>query len=186
MTGPVRRQDSQASDIRMMADSLLPSSQSDSRPSSLSETVSEVTSDQFSVSTASTSPPPTPHDIDRWNRHISLQEFGEGLQDAAKALFPSERKSRYTNVTVLILSWQDEDPNLPVSVEISRLVHVFKDIYHYDVEEWQIPTQNSHWAVSRKIMEFVQPAPNDKEHLKIVYYAGHGRLTKTRLLEWTR
>jgi hypothetical protein len=40
--------------------------------------------------------------------------------------------------------------------------------------------------VNQKIMTFVAPGPDDKEHLKIVYYAGHGRLTKTRSLEWTR
>ncbi|KAH8762783.1 hypothetical protein BGZ57DRAFT_828993, partial [Hyaloscypha finlandica] len=155
-----------------------------SRPSSVSENVSEPVSQSNSISSSSTAPPPTPHDIDRWSKHISLQEFGESLQSAARALFPNETKSRYTSVTVLVLSWQDEDPNLPVSLEISRLVDVFRNIYHFGVDEWKIPNQNSHWAVNQKIMTFVAPGPNDREHLKIVYYAGHGRLTKTRLLEW--
>ncbi|KAG4437821.1 hypothetical protein IFR05_006708 [Cadophora sp. M221] len=168
-----------------MADIQSQSDQSDSRPPSLSETASEAASDQPSISSTSTSPPPTPHDIDRWNQHITLQEFGAGLQGAARALFPNERTSRYTCVTVLVLSWEDEDPKLPVSLEIAQLVHVFKDIYHYDVDEWRIPMKNSHWALNHKIMSFVEPAPNDREHLKIVYYAGHGRLTKTKLLEWT-
>ncbi|PVH81338.1 hypothetical protein DL98DRAFT_397218, partial [Cadophora sp. DSE1049] len=130
--------------------------------------------------------PPAPHEIDRWNRHVKLQDFAAGLQDAAKALFPNEKTSRYSCVTVLVLSWQDEDPRLPVSLEIAELIRVFRDIYNYDVEEWEIPSQSSHLALNRRIMGFVDPAPNDREHLKIVYYAGHGRLTKTRLLEWTR
>jgi len=169
-----------------MADKQSISDQSVSIPSSLSGTSSETVSEPNSISTTSTSPPPTPLDIDRWNRHIDLKEFGEGLQSAACALFPNETKSRYTKVTVLLLSWQDEDPKLPVSIEISQLVHVFRDIYRFNVDEWKIPNQSSHWAVNHKIMEFVHPAPDDKEHLKIVYYAGHGKLNKMRLLEWTR
>ncbi|KAH7327414.1 hypothetical protein BKA65DRAFT_554973 [Rhexocercosporidium sp. MPI-PUGE-AT-0058] len=168
-----------------MADIQPHSDESDTRPPSLSETSSEAASDQSSISSTSTSPPPTPHDIDRWNRHITLQEFGASLNGAARALFPNERTSRYTCVTVLMISWQDEDPRLPVSLEIAELIRVFTDIYHYDVEEFKIPALNPHYALNRKIMGFVEPAPNDKEHLKIVYYAGHGRLTKTRLLEWT-
>jgi len=172
-------------DLNMENDQIEPT-EFESRPSSVSENISETVSQSNSISSSSTAPPPTPHDIDRWGKHTSLQEFGEGLQSAARALFPNETKSRYTSVTVLVLSWQDEDPNLPVSLEISRLVDVFKNIYHFDVDEWKIPNQNSHWAVNQKIMTFVAPGPNDKEHLKIVYYAGHARLTKTRLLEWTR
>jgi len=171
---------------RNMEETQFESNDDDSRPSSLAENVSEAVSQTNSISSSSTAPPLTPHDIDRWSKHISLQDFGEGLQIAARALFPNERKSRYTSVTVLVLSWQDEDPNLPVSLEISRLVDVFKEIYLFDVDEWKIPNQNSHWAVNQKIMTFVEPSSSDKEHLKIVYYAGHGRLTKTRLLEWTR
>ncbi|KAL2061195.1 hypothetical protein VTL71DRAFT_7468 [Oculimacula yallundae] len=168
-----------------MADIQLQLDQSDSEPPSLSDKSSDAASDQPSISSTSTSPPPAPHNIDRWNRHITLQEFGAGLQDAARALIPNDRTSRYERVTVLVLSWLDEDPQLPVSLEIAPLVHVFKKVYNYDVEEWQIPTKNSHWAVNRKIMSFVEPAEDDRQHLKIVYYAGHGRITKTKLLEWT-
>lgn len=72
------------------------------------------------------SPPPTFQDIERWQYHISLREFGEDLQAAAKAIFPNDSNSKYTKVNVLILSWQDEDPQLPVSLEIRRLYEVFK------------------------------------------------------------
>src|ERR1700691_2630809 len=100
-----------------MEDDRMESTEFESRPSSMSENVSEAVSQSNSISSSSTAPPPTPHDIDRWSKHISLQDFGEGLQIAARALFPNEMKSRYTSVTVLVLSWQDEDPNLPVSLE---------------------------------------------------------------------
>jgi hypothetical protein len=131
-------------------------------------------------------PPPSFREIDFQNLHISLKEFGEGLQAAARAVFPNETASRYSKVTVLMLSWDDEDPNLPVSIEISRLYNVFNKVYHFEVEMWKIPDRDSHFAVNQKIGNFVSPAEDDKEHLKIVYYAGHGRLTKNRTLAWTR
>ncbi|KAK0102684.1 hypothetical protein ONS95_006286 [Cadophora gregata] len=168
-----------------MTDAQSLSDQPNSRPSSLSESTSDASSDQPSVSSTSTCPPPAPHQIDSWNRHIKFQDFTAGLRDAAKALFPNEKTSRYSCVSVLVLSWQDEDPRLPVSLEIAEVVRVFRDVYNYNVEEWKIPSLGSHLALNRRIMAFVDPAPNDREHLKIVYYAGHGRLTKTRLLEWT-
>lgn len=173
-----------------MEDNPLESTKSSSRPSSVSEnasgTVSEDISQTNSLSSSSTAPPPSPHNIDRWHQHVSLEEFGEGLQSAARALFPNDSKSRYTTVTVLIISWEDEDPNLPVSLEISRLVDVFRRVYQFEVDEWKIPSHNSHFFVNQRIMNFIAPTHDDKEHLKIVYYAGHARLNKTRQLEWAR
>jgi hypothetical protein len=146
----------------------------------------DINATYLDLSSSNATLPPTSDDIDRWNCHISLKEFGEGLQAAAKSVFPNESRSKYTRVTVLMLSWEDEDPNLPVSIEISKLLHVFRNIYHFDVDIWKIPDRNPQWALTQRVMEFVCPAPGDKEHLKIVYYAGHGRLTKTRSLAWTR
>jgi hypothetical protein len=131
-------------------------------------------------------PPPTVDDIDRWNYHIDLQDFGAMLHAAARAVFPNERKSRYLNVSVLMLSWADEDPRLPVSQEVDALQEVFRDIYHFDTERWEIPGLNSHYKLAEKIMQFVKPEEDINTHLKIVYYAGHARLMETRTLAWTR
>jgi len=129
-------------------------------------------------------PPPTAEEIDRLNYHNGLQKFGEALEEAAKAVLPNNAKSRYRNVHVLFLSWEDEDPQLPVSLEIAKLHDVFVNIYHFQSEIWHISSQNSHNKVSKKILEFV--GEDHKDDLKIVYYAGHGRLTQNRLLSWTR
>jgi hypothetical protein len=85
-----------------------------------------------------------------------------------------------------MLSWEDEDPNLPVSLEIDRLNEVFHDIYHYETERWDIPVENCYYKLTEKIMDFVKPTDDSQTHLKIVYYAGHARLLDTRLLVWTR
>lgn len=137
-------------------------------------------------SSPNSTPPPTLHDIDRWQYHIDLQDFGQDLHAAAKAVFPNEAKSRYSKVSVLVLCWEDEDPQLPVSLEIARLFDVFQNIYHFDTEIWKIPDDNPHHKLNQKVLDFVDPVENSKEHLKIVYYAGHGKLSRERTLLWTR
>jgi hypothetical protein len=88
----------------------------------------------FSQAQNSPSTPPTLDDIDRWTSHIDMQRFGESLQVAVNAVFPNETKSRYKRVSVLMLSWADEDPRLPVSMEIDKLAAVLEDTYHFYVE----------------------------------------------------
>ncbi len=124
------------------------------------------------------------HELDRLNHHTNLQRFGSSLQAAANAIFPAEQVSRYTKVDVILLSWEDEDPKLPVSLEVRELASVFADIYRFDVEEWLIPADDSHNRVQTRILQFL--GPNNPRHLKIVYYAGHGRLTNHGQIAWTR
>lgn len=140
----------------------------------------------FSQAQNSSSTPPTLDDIDRWTSHTDMQRFGESLQVAVNAVFPNETKSRYKGVSVLMLSWVDEDPRLPVSLEINKLAAVLEEKYHFNVERWEIPDQNCHFKVAEKVMGFVAPVENGKEQLKIVYYAGHARLMDTRALALTR
>jgi hypothetical protein len=129
-------------------------------------------------------PPPSGYDLDRLSYHIDLQNFGKGLQDAANAVFSSDRRSRYTQVSVILLSWEDEDPQLPVSLEISALKSVLVDLYGFDVEEYQIPATNSHLELNSRILNFLKDS--DTKHLKIVYYAGHGKLSNHGQALWTR
>jgi len=163
---------------------------SDSQPTtagSSDEQLSDVQQVEDSViSSPNTTPPPRADEIDQWQCHIGLQRFGQELQAAANKAFPNIEKSRYTNVYVLLLSWEDEDPNLPVSLEILKLLKVFKNIYRFETEIWHIPDQDCHAEVCQKILNFAKLGGNSKEHLKIVYYAGHGKLARNRLLSWTR
>jgi hypothetical protein len=85
-----------------------------------------------------------------------------------------------------MLSWIDEDPQLPVSLEIDKLAAVLEMRYHFDIERWEIPDQNSHFKVAKKVMGFVAPVGDERWQLKIVYYAGHARLLDTRALALTR
>lgn len=131
-------------------------------------------------------PPPTGHELDRINNHISLGHFGKELQKAANIIFPGDGKkaSRYTKFDVILLSWEDEDPKLPVSLEVDTLAHTFAEIYRYNVEKWLIPSEDCHIRLQGKILQFL--GDNDPNHLKIVYYGGHGRLTNHGQPAWTR
>jgi hypothetical protein len=141
-------------------------------------------SDEYPPITEPIRPPPRGYEIDEHNRHISLENFGKRVQQAANAVFPNDTGSRYTDVFALLLSWEDEDPRLPVSLEIDQLNSVLEDLYGFKTGQWKIPPQSSHNKTSRKILDFI--GDDNREHLKIVYYAGHGKLTSNGQSAWTR
>jgi hypothetical protein len=130
--------------------------------------------------------PPSFDQFDQWQAHIGLKTFREGLHAAAQAVFPSESRSQYTKVYVLMIRWGDEGLSSPVSNEIHKLFNVFKDIYQFEVEIWRIPDTGSHVDTNQKILDFVKLGGDSEEHLKIVYYAGHAKLTKNKGLAWMR
>lgn len=101
-------------------------------------------------------------EIDRWAAHIGLQEFGESLQAAANAVFPNDSQSRYTKVHVLMLCWEDEDPNLPVSIEIQKLFDVFTDIYRFETEIWRYQTRIATLKSTRKFWSSTRRAGGEK------------------------
>ena len=119
-------------------------------------------------------------------KHISMQIFGKNLQKAARCSFSNENRSRYSNVYVLMFMWESEDCKLPVSLEIAKLRQVLEDIYLYDVQVFKIPDKRSHSKVSAKINEFVSINDDSAEDLKIVYYAGHSKLSQSKDIVWAR
>jgi hypothetical protein len=115
------------------------------------------------------------YDLGRLNYHARLQDFAVELQKAANAVFPTGQTSRYTKVDVILLSWEDEDPNLLISSEIRELADTFAILYGYHVEQWLIPAEeDSHNRLQTKVLQFLWDS--DPCHLKIVYYAGHAKL----------
>lgn len=136
-------------------------------------------------SSATSSVPPRAEEWDRELRHTGLEDFGKALENAARAVYPNDKNSRYSQVYVLLICWQTQDPKLPVEVEISRLHEVLETVYNFDVEEFRIPNSGSHFAVSQKINKFIEVNNDSNNDLKIVYYAGHGRLSRTKELLWS-
>jgi len=84
------------------------------------------------------------------------QDFCQNLQPAANAVFPNKIKSRYSRISVLMLSWADEAPQLPVSRDIESLFRVFQDFYKFETEHLAIPDVDSHYKLTEKFMQFVR------------------------------
>lgn len=89
--------------------------------------------------------------------------------------------SRYTNVHVLMLSWQDDD--LGVSKEIHALSRTFTELFSFTVTQHTIPSVKPERKLNRRVAEFLDDY-DDKHHLLIVYYAGHGYLNAQRVPMW--
>jgi len=113
-------------------------------------------------------------------------DIGEHIQATFNAVSPNITQSRYKKVSVLMLSWEDEDPILPVSIGIQNLGNVFEDVYGFETEVWKIPDESCHARVLEKIVDFVTTDGDPTDYLLIVYYTGYAKLTRNRLLSWTR
>jgi hypothetical protein len=114
------------------------------------------------------------YSLGRLNDHVRLQDFGVELQKAADAVFPSGQTSRYTKVDVILLSWEDEEPDVRISSDLQDLSDTFANLFGYHVEEWLIPAEDSHNKLQVKILQFLWES--NPSHLKIVFYGGHAKL----------
>ena len=131
-------------------------------------------------------PPPTAEEIDQRQKQFQMNEIRKELQIEINDAFPNYGKSRYRNVYVLIIRWAKEESGLPVSLELNDLCGVFSVNYGFDTEIWTIPENDCHNQLSRKILDFIGIGNDSRHDLKIVYYAGHGLLTKGRQPVWAK
>ena len=104
---------------------------------------------------------------------MTLSDLTNELSRAVQCAFPNKDRSRYTHVFVLLMRWEIGDPKLPVEIEIEQLRGVFSDMFHFEVETFEIPQIGSHNKTNEKISDFVKYHGNSKNDLKIVYYGGH-------------
>lgn len=145
----------------------------------------EVPPDQKQSPASANNPPQlTSYDLDQLHSKIILENFPKGVQDATNAVFSNGRRCKYTDISVHLLSWEDEGPELPVSQEIAKLRDVQVDGYGFNDDEWKIHSINRHSKLNQRILNFMEDS--ECKHLKIVYYVGHGRLSNHDLAVWTR
>lgn len=105
-----------------------------------------------------------------------IKNFEEFLQDfnlASKAVLPSEVK-RYTNVSVLLFRWEEDD--LGTESEISDLNDIFRNSYHYNTQEYHIPSVDSERQLEDCLVSWRKADDGDGTNLLILYYGGHGKL----------
>ncbi|KAF8856020.1 hypothetical protein BDZ45DRAFT_804520 [Acephala macrosclerotiorum] len=117
---------------------------------------------------------PQTHDISFTENHIpNIQKLGADLNAAVQAVWPSRHQSRYVKAHVLMISWEGDD--LGVWQEIVPLRTVFEEKYHFQVEEYKIPSiDQPDRALKRRSIEFLDSV-DKQDTLLIVYYAGHAR-----------
>jgi len=81
----------------------------------------------------------------------------------------------YSKVSCLLMSWANEDANVPPKYEVPELAQLFRTAYNFDVDQYVIPPRGSHLAVMAKGQRFLED--EDPTYLKIVYYGGHGKVS---------
>lgn len=151
-------------------------------PSNIMSTEEADTLSNASSSASYTVPLPLTDQNIIKNAHIeNVQQFSKDLSAAVQAIWPTRHESRYSDVQVLILSWEDDD--LGVYKEIDELKRTFRELYKYKVSEWTIPWDKPERRLNLKVGEFLEEH-DDKDHLLIVYYAGHGFLNEQRIPMW--
>ncbi|KAF2112294.1 hypothetical protein BDV96DRAFT_689587 [Lophiotrema nucula] len=79
--------------------------------------------------------------------------------------------SRYERVTVLLLSWMEDD--LGVAAEIDRLQSLFDRDFHYHTERYEIPSENPGAELANRLTQFVKSHSLSERTLSIIYYGGH-------------
>lgn len=104
------------------------------------------------------------------------------MYQSAKRAFPNSAYSRYKEVEVLLIRWEEDE--LEVEWELNELHKVFRDLYGFTTEQFLIPSQNSHRKLNLKALRFVEEHENE-DTLLIVYYGGHGVINKARQSTWS-
>jgi hypothetical protein len=114
---------------------------------------------------------PRTHDIALTESHTNIHQLGNDLNQAVQAVWPKRQDIRYLQAYVLLLSWVDDD--LGVLREIKGLRRVFKEMYKFQVQEYQIPSLKPDKALKRRVSDFLDI--DAKDNLLIIYYGGHAR-----------
>jgi hypothetical protein len=116
---------------------------------------------------------PRTHDTSFTEYHIrDIEKLGADLNEAVQAAWPTRYNVRYSRAHVLMLSWEDDD--LGVAREIKPLRHVFRDMYNFNVHEYQIPSVKPDLSLKGAMFQFLSEFDGN-DTLLIIYYGGHAR-----------
>ncbi|EEU39219.1 uncharacterized protein NECHADRAFT_43231 [Fusarium vanettenii 77-13-4] len=112
-------------------------------------------------------------------RH-DFESFARHLQDAAMLIQRQTERHPYTDVSVLLLRWEEDES---VDEDLAALEQVFQKQYKFRTERWHIPTvPNPSIKLGVQMASFLEHARAN--HLLIIYYAGHGYVGTDGQLYW--
>ncbi|KAI1087994.1 hypothetical protein F5B19DRAFT_473283 [Rostrohypoxylon terebratum] len=101
--------------------------------------------------------------------HTPLSD-AEDIISRRLAEYQHHRMKGYSDITVLLLIWEEDD--IGVIGEVNELANLFIGKFGYNVHVYRIPSEKSLHSLSRFIMDSVERCGEDQ--LLIVYYGGHG------------
>ncbi|QUC20533.1 uncharacterized protein UV8b_04774 [Ustilaginoidea virens] len=109
-----------------------------------------------------------------------FESFARHLQDAAMLIQRQTERPPHNDVSVLLLSWEEDRS---VDYDVLAFQQVLETKYNFSTYRWQIPTvPNPSIKLGVQMASFLENArPN---HLRIVYYAGHGYVGGDGHLYW--
>ncbi|KAF2799728.1 hypothetical protein K505DRAFT_294092 [Melanomma pulvis-pyrius CBS 109.77] len=102
------------------------------------------------------------------NAQKSIDRLNLALQEH----FDRDRANDYDTIGVLILSWKDADDD-GYGTEARALKTFFKNVLRYPTTRYEIPSEDSFWALDEKINAFLKPLRKSRS-LAIIHYGGHG------------
>ncbi|KAJ6443076.1 acetamidase [Purpureocillium lavendulum] len=113
-----------------------------------------------------------------------IESLKNELQGNVPRMLSTANRGRYNAVHALLLFWQDDDDAAIVQGAVKELADVFDKYYHYTFQVQTIPSSSdgckSSWRwLSRQLNEFAEDR-DQRDVLKIVYYAGHTYLDGNR------
>ena len=77
---------------------------------------------------------------------------------------------QYKSVSVILLSWKDD--SLGAESEIRDLHTIFHDLYHYQIEQFYIPSIRPQQRLAVQVNNFILNH-GELGNLLIIYYRGH-------------
>ncbi|KAH7377993.1 hypothetical protein BKA64DRAFT_714496 [Cadophora sp. MPI-SDFR-AT-0126] len=167
---------------------LYPEQRHGSKGSDSSDGFSLQSSLSGSQSTAQSTPPGSPpaesgtHNTSRARYHMKdIGEFAEALELSANRALPNRGLTRYKDVQVLLLRWEEDE--LEVEWELNDLAKVFRD-YGFSTDPWLIPTQSPLRKMMAKALKFIDDHESP-DTLLIVYYGGHAKINEARQSTWS-
>ena len=113
-----------------------------------------------------------------------IESLQKELQSNAARMLSTSSRSRYNSVHALLLFWQDDDDIATVHQAARELAEVLESYYRFTLQMKMIPGSTdgskSAWRwLSRELNAFAEDR-DQRDVLKIVYYAGHTYLDGNR------
>lgn len=114
--------------------------------------------------------------------HPTFESFIREASDAAKLIYSRNNRSRYKDVSVLLMRWEHDDSG--IDRELENLQNIFRERFNYRTESFAIPNSNSaHVKLMGRLAQFLEH--DHPDHLLILYYGGYAFVGQDRQHYWS-